>query len=93
MAAHSRARLSSTAAAQKMELPLFFLPNMMSLASLTLAARNPEPPESGWLAIMMRRCASLTFSSGADSRRPAGGGKAGQRESEWDKARPFKEWT
>jgi hypothetical protein len=45
------------------------------------------------LAIMMRRCASLTFSSGADSRRPAGGGKAGQRESEWDKARPFKEWT
>lgn len=76
-----------------MELPLFFLPSMMSLASLTLAARNPEPPESGWLAIMMRRCASLTFSSGADSRRPAGGGggEAGQRESGW--ARPFKEWT
>ena len=33
-------------------------PRSMSFASLTLAARYELPPESGWLAIMMRRCAS-----------------------------------
>ena len=33
-------------------------PSSMSFASLTLAARYELPPESGWLAIMMRRCAS-----------------------------------
>ena len=34
------------------------LPSSMSFASLTFAARYELPPESGWLAIMMRRCAS-----------------------------------
>lgn len=43
-----------------MELLPVFLPSSMSLASFTLAAMKELPPASGWLAIMMRRCASLT---------------------------------
>lgn len=36
----------------------------------TFAAMYEDPPESGWLAIMILLCASLIFSSAALSRKP-----------------------
>lgn len=51
--------------------PLFRLPKSMSLASLTLVAIKLEPPESGWLAIMIFLWAALILFSAALSRTPA----------------------
>lgn len=50
-------------------LSFFCFPSKTSFASLTLVATYWLPPKSGWFAIMILRCASFTFASGALSLR------------------------